>query len=425
MGGLGRGGGRGLCRAAGAAAEAGPLVAALEAALAAHADGPRVLILRDYHAGNLLWLPGGRAGRVGLLDFQLAQMGQPEYDLVSLVQDARRDVGPAAEAAALAAFAAARGVTAAESEAALAVLGACGPCASWGSLRAFAWRAASRSTCRICRASGGSCSAIWGIRRWRGWRRPAALSCRNRPGTSSKGSARNAAAPISADAVRGRVRHADAPADGGAAQAADPGGGRPLIDRALDLAREAGAGPIVVNTHYLGAQIAAHLAGAPDVAISDEPGEILETGGGLRQALPMLGDGPVMTLNPDAVWRGPNPLDLLARGWDAGRMDALLLVQDAGLCGAAAGGRISPGTGRAAGAGSGRRGGRRLSGRADPADRGAGAGRGARLFPEPAVGPDDRGGAAFGLPYPGAWCDVGSLEGLAEAEAMLAEGGGP
>ncbi len=112
-------------RAAGAAAEAGPLVAALEAALAAHADGPRVLILRDYHAGNLLWLPG-RAGpaRVGLLDFQLAQMGQPEYDLVSLVQDARRDVGPAAEAAALAAFAAARGVTAAESEAALAVLGA-------------------------------------------------------------------------------------------------------------------------------------------------------------------------------------------------------------------------------------------------------------------------------------------------------------
>lgn len=70
----------------------------LGAALHAHADGPRVLILRDYHAENLLWLPerDGLA-KVGLLDFQLAQMGQPAYDLVSLLQDARRDVPPEIE----------------------------------------------------------------------------------------------------------------------------------------------------------------------------------------------------------------------------------------------------------------------------------------------------------------------------------------
>jgi hypothetical protein len=74
--------------------------AALTAALQQNADGPRVLILRDFHAENLLWLPG-RAGlaQVGLLDFQLAQMGQPSYDLVSLLQDARRDVSPQTEAA--------------------------------------------------------------------------------------------------------------------------------------------------------------------------------------------------------------------------------------------------------------------------------------------------------------------------------------
>ena len=74
--------------------------------IATHADGPRVLILRDYHAENLLWLPD-RAGiaRVGLLDFQLAQMGQPGYDLVSLLQDARRDVGPQTGAAMIARFA--------------------------------------------------------------------------------------------------------------------------------------------------------------------------------------------------------------------------------------------------------------------------------------------------------------------------------
>jgi aminoglycoside/choline kinase family phosphotransferase len=78
---------------------------ALTAAMVAHADGPRVLILRDYHAENLLWLPG-RAGlaRVGLLDFQLGQMGQPAYDLVSLLQDARRDVAPETEALMLARF---------------------------------------------------------------------------------------------------------------------------------------------------------------------------------------------------------------------------------------------------------------------------------------------------------------------------------
>ena len=64
-----------------------------------HADGPRVLILRDFHAENLLWLPDRRdLARVGLLDFQLAQLGQPAYDLVSLLQDARRDVRPETEA---------------------------------------------------------------------------------------------------------------------------------------------------------------------------------------------------------------------------------------------------------------------------------------------------------------------------------------
>ncbi len=70
-----------------------------------YADGPRVLILRDYHAENLLWLPDRHGlARVGLLDFQLGQMGQPAYDLVSLLQDARRDVSPDIEAAMIARF---------------------------------------------------------------------------------------------------------------------------------------------------------------------------------------------------------------------------------------------------------------------------------------------------------------------------------
>lgn len=97
----------------------------LTSAVQAHADGPRVLILRDYHAENLLWLPG-RAGlkRVGLLDFQLGQMGQPGYDLVSLLQDARRDVSPGTEAAMIARFAAATGANPQAFAAQYATLGA-------------------------------------------------------------------------------------------------------------------------------------------------------------------------------------------------------------------------------------------------------------------------------------------------------------
>lgn len=86
--------------------DAGRFTRALTEAIKAHADGPRVMILRDYHAENLLDLPY-RSGvaSVGLLDFQLAQMGQRGYDLVSLIQDARRDVAPEVALAVTAHFA--------------------------------------------------------------------------------------------------------------------------------------------------------------------------------------------------------------------------------------------------------------------------------------------------------------------------------
>jgi aminoglycoside/choline kinase family phosphotransferase len=99
--------------------------ATLTDCLSRHADGPRVMILRDYHAENLIWLPlrdGVR--RVGVLDFQLAQMGQPVYDLVSLCQDARRDVAAATEAAMLTRFAERTGCEMAALGEAYAVFGA-------------------------------------------------------------------------------------------------------------------------------------------------------------------------------------------------------------------------------------------------------------------------------------------------------------
>jgi aminoglycoside/choline kinase family phosphotransferase len=111
--------------ATGRVPDAAAFTAALAAALTELADGPRVLILRDYHAGNLLWLPD-RTGvaRVGVLDFQQAQLGQPGYDLVSLLQDARRDVSAATETAGLRRFSAALGISSADLAPAYAALGA-------------------------------------------------------------------------------------------------------------------------------------------------------------------------------------------------------------------------------------------------------------------------------------------------------------
>lgn len=99
--------------------------------------------------------------------------------------------------------------------------------------------------------------------------------------------------------------------------------GRALLDYAIDIAVDAGVEKVVVNTHYKAEMIAAHLADTC-VTISHEP-EILETGGGLRNACNLLDSKATFTLNSDAIWSGPNPLKVLKAAWDPDKMDALLL----------------------------------------------------------------------------------------------------
>ena len=194
--------------------------------------------------------------------------------------------------------------------------------------------------------------------------------------------------------------------------------GRALIDHALDLVADYAPPRTVVNLHYLPDQIRAHLAGR-DLFFSDETPEILETGGGLRAALPHLGPGPVATMNTDAVWRGPNPLTLLAPLWDPARMDALLLC----LPPEAALGHAGPGDFTLDAMG-------RLT-------RGPGlVYSGVQIIaPEPLhaipearfslnrvwdrIAAEDR---LFGAVYPGHWCDVGRPEGIVLAEEMLGSG---
>ena len=98
--------------------------------------------------------------------------------------------------------------------------------------------------------------------------------------------------------------------------------GRPLIDHAL---AHCNGLLTVVNVHYLANQIRHHLA-QTDVLISDETEQLLETGGGLKYALPLLGSDPVITMNTDAVWKGPNSIKPLFKAWKPTEMDALLLM---------------------------------------------------------------------------------------------------
>ena len=102
-----------------------------------------------------------------------------------------------------------------------------------------------------------------------------------------------------------------------------PLGGRPMIDHCIDLLQEAGIETLVANTHYFPATLEKHLKGRGVIPLREHP--ILETGGGLRAALPHLGSGPVITMNPDAIWVGSNPIQSLIAAWDT-TMSALLVL---------------------------------------------------------------------------------------------------
>ena len=194
-----------------------------------------------------------------------------------------------------------------------------------------------------------------------------------------------------------------------------PIGGQPMINHSISWAKDAGLQTIVVNTHHLADQLEAHLA-TKSVLISREAPAILETGGGLKAALPLLGTRPLITLNSDAMLAGPNPVSFLLDHWQADMQALLLLVPKANAF-----------TSR------------------DKADFSLEHGEisrngdyfyiGAQVLNPSQLGEIDdqafslnrywdllsKRGPLNGLIYPGKWCDVGDPQGLAMAEKMLAD----
>jgi N-acetyl-alpha-D-muramate 1-phosphate uridylyltransferase len=192
--------------------------------------------------------------------------------------------------------------------------------------------------------------------------------------------------------------------------------GRALIDHALDVVADAGITDVVVNLHYRGDQLVDHLQGR-DIRFSWERKVILETGGGLRAALPLLGADTVLTLNPDVVWTGTNPLTALLAQWNPATMDALLMLmpinrinRSRGDFSVDADGHISRGHGGEdhlyVGA--------QLLRTDGLADMPPGA-FSLNLLWDRMIAK----GRAFGMVHQGGWCDVGHPAGIGEAEALL------
>ncbi|MEO0999020.1 MAG: nucleotidyltransferase family protein [Pseudomonadota bacterium] len=205
-----------------------------------------------------------------------------------------------------------------------------------------------------------------------------------------------------------------------------PVAGRPLIVHALERLAEAAVAEAVVNLHYRAPQLRARLAGwaRPRLAFSEERPEILETAGGLRAALSLLGAEPVATLNPDGLWFGPNPIATLGTAWEPARMEALLLLVPRAAAGAhggpgdffldAAGRLVRRGSAEAAplvytGA--------QILATGRVAARPPGA-----LSLNPVWDEMIAAGRAFGIVYDGRWIDVGRPEGLALAERLVRGG---
>ncbi|WP_373490693.1 nucleotidyltransferase family protein [Parasphingorhabdus sp.] len=203
--------------------------------------------------------------------------------------------------------------------------------------------------------------------------------------------------------------------------------GKAMIDHCFDKLAEAGIGKAVVNVHYLADMLEAHLAGLShpiETRISDERGQLMETGGGLVQAEPLIEEDNFFCINSDNLWTdGPaNSLLQLAETWDEDRMDGLLLLVP----------RASAHNYRGAGdfhLDEEKRISRRLAGQEAPLIysgiqliskrllRDAPAGPfSTNIFWERAIGE----GRLFGLVHQGEWFEVGSPDAIAPTEAALA-----
>lgn len=381
---------------------AGIEVALLDA-LETWAGAPDVTILRDFHAENLVWMPD-RDGvrRVGLLDFQDAMLGHRAYDLASLLRDARRSVSPAAEKAAIARYLAVSGQNAGAFSAQFAVLSVQRNLRILGIFVRLARHLGKRHYLqflpRVLRHLATDLQHP-ALKDLSAMLRPALIPCK----------------PISALLFAAGFGTRMRPLTDHRPKPLIEVAGKTLLDHALEQVDACGPMTTVVNAYYLADQIENAVTGR-SVSVSVERPDILDTGGGLRQALPLMCPGPVFTLNTDAVWSDNRALALLRDSWDENHMSALLLCVPLQR----AVGRAAPGDFAMAADGRLSRGGDWVYTGVQVVQPGAVNEIQQTVFSLNLLW--DRfaaQGRLYGCEYRGTWCDVGHPAGIALAETLL------
>ena len=205
--------------------------------------------------------------------------------------------------------------------------------------------------------------------------------------------------------------------------------GATLIDHVLDRLAAAGVARVIVNVHYLADALEAHLkrhSHGLDIVISDERTQLLETGGGLIKALPLIDCDPFVQVNSDNYWvDGPvDAIRLLADRWDEAQMDALLLLIPLARanCHGGRGDFHMDALGRIV---------RRRAGRIAPFVWTGVQLLSKRLIAEPPAAVFSTNvfwnraiaaGRAFGVVHQGLWFDVGTPPAIGRTEALLADG---
>ncbi len=283
------------------------------------------LVLRDYHAENLLELD---KGNIGLIDFQDAVNGHSAYDLVSLLQDARRDVSPTVEEAMIRKFITAIGRDDAHFREQYAILGAQRNIKIIGIFARLSLRDGKDNYLTLQPRVWGlleRClehSVLGEIKTWLAREVPdkrhlplepmplypdhamilaAGLGLRMRPMTDNK--------------PKPLIKIA----------------GKEMLSHTLDGIAAAGIKNTVINMHFCADQIEEYVAKRkdwrPTIKLSDERKELLDSGGGVKHALPILGDKPFYILNSDMIWteQGFPALTRLATRWNED-MDILMLL---------------------------------------------------------------------------------------------------
>ncbi len=286
-----------------------------------HAPG---LALRDFHAENLFWLPRRQSvARVGLIDFQDGLFAHPAYDLVSLLEDARRDVALELHAPLISRFCKKAGLKNDDDfKAAYAVMGAQRNAKILGIFVRLAKRdnkpqyrdLIPRVATHFMRDLHHP--IMTDLKDW---------LVKNVPETFTRFPTIKTAMVMAAGHGT-RMR----PLTNDRSKAMVDVGGRPLIDHTLERLKDVGVEDAVVNVHAHADHLETHLiqrTQRPKITISNERDALLETGGGLVKALPLLGDDPIFICNIDAIWlENKAVLGAMLKVWDPAKMDDLLLL---------------------------------------------------------------------------------------------------